>query len=79
MKKTIAIIFSIILTLLIGITIKSNAATQYDTLIWIDSPAENGVQYKIISVTGWVMSEYSNNEIKILIDNKEQKVDILRQ
>ena len=51
----------------------------YDTLIWIDTPSENSTQYKKINVTGWVMSDYSNNKIKILIDNKEQNIDILRQ
>ena len=51
----------------------------YDTLIWIDTPSENSTQYKKINVTGWVMSDYSNNQIKILIDNKEQNIDILRQ
>ena len=51
----------------------------YDTLIWIDTPSENSTQYGKINVTGWVMSDYSNNKIKILIDNKEQNIDILRQ
>ena len=51
----------------------------YDTLIWIDTPSENSIQYKKINVTGWVMSDYSNNNIKILIDNKEQNINILRQ
>ena len=58
MKKTIAIIFFIVLISLIGINITSNAASNIDTMVWIDTPFENQTLEKgIINVQGWTMSK----------------------
>ena len=51
----------------------------YNTLIWIDSPSEGSIHYQQINVAGWVMSDYVNNQIKVLIDGQEKNVRISRQ
>ena len=80
MKKTIAIIFLIILTLLIGITIKSNAASSTDTMIWIDTPFENQTLEKgTINIQGWIMSKSKNSKLDILVDGKKVESEISRQ
>ena len=80
MKKTIAIIFLIILTLLIGITIKSNAASSADTMIWIDTPFENQTLEKgTINIQGWIMSKSKNSKLDILVDGKKVESEISRQ
>lgn len=42
---------------------------KYDSLIWIDSPAEN-VSGTTLSINGWNLSENSNREIEAYIDNE---------
>ena len=43
---------------------------KYDSLIWIDSPAEN-VSGTTLSINGWNLSENSNREIEAYIDDKD--------
>ena len=43
---------------------------KYDSLIWIDSPAEN-VSGTTLSINGWNLSENSNREIEVYIDDKD--------
>ena len=67
------IIFGVIILFDNPVTAQSN----YTARTWIDSPKSEDISFEKMVVSGWKLSNDKDSKLKILIDDKEQKIENL--
>ncbi|HIT37931.1 MAG TPA: hypothetical protein IAB59_05600, partial [Candidatus Onthousia faecipullorum] len=77
--KKFGYVIVLVLSILIFKTFYQVNASQFTTMLEIDSPYSNQPVMGELHFRGWVMSEDENHKVRILIDGKEIEDDLIKR